>query len=46
MTAQSDAYDGLNDSEIPELEAFLAGWFARSDPGAFALAVDTWKANR
>ena len=40
------AWRDLDDQERADLNAFLAGWFARSDPGAFGLAVTTWKASR
>lgn len=38
--------DELTTEQQHALDSFAAGWFAKSDPGAFALAVSTWKASR
>lgn len=47
MTRLTDVMDELDDREARyALAHFLAGWFEKADPGAFALAVDTWEADR
>lgn len=41
-----DTYTTLSDTEVAELNAYVAGWFASANPEGFALAVSAWKAGR
>lgn len=40
------AYESLTETEVDELNQYIAGWFASANPVGFKMAVDTWKAGR
>lgn len=45
-TFPADAYADLSDTEVAELAAYVAGWFASANPDGFKMAVSVWKAGR